>query len=89
MTEHVGSELMGEKLGYITYLVHNGKITRKTARCVINHNNEVPPVFMHIIKDLYEKAEYGKLNTICDGITFMEVHNHGAFSFRPQKNYNL
>lgn len=71
------TKLMSERTGYIDYLVHNGNITEKTARCIINRNNEVPPAYIRTIKELYEKAEYGRLNTVCEGITFKEVCNHG------------
>lgn len=66
----ITSKLMGEKPGYIGYLVHNDKITWKTARCLINRKNEVPPEYKGIINDLYEKAEYSRLNAVCEEVIF-------------------
>lgn len=71
------TKLMSEKTDYIDYLVSNGNITEKTARCIINCNNEVPPAYIRTIKNLYENAEYGRLNTVCEGITFKEVGSRG------------
>ena len=67
-------ELIIERRVYIEHLVENGRITEKTARCIINHNNEVPPAYWYLIKDLYENAEYGRLNTVCEGIIFLTLH---------------
>lgn len=89
MEKHYELELTGEKMGYITYLVRNGKITRKTAKCLINRHNEVPSESMRIIKDLYDKANYEELNAVCDEVTFREVGNHGTFPFGNQKKYNF
>ena len=89
MKEHVEVEVRGEKMGYITYLVRNGKITRKTARCLINRHNEVPPESMSIIKDLYEKSKYEELNDVCDGVVFREVGNHGKNPFWNKKDYKF
>jgi len=72
--DRIVTELMSERKGYIDYLVHNGNITDKTARCIVNHNNEVPLAYRCMIKDLYENAEYGRLNTVCEGIIFLTLH---------------
>jgi len=91
MKEHaeVEVEARGEKLGYITYLVRNGTISRNTARCLINRHHEVPPESMSIIKDLYEKAKYKELNDICDGVVFREVGNYGKNPFWNKKDYKI
>ena len=89
MIKHVELELTGEKMGYITYLVRNGKITRKTARCLINRRNEVPPESMSVIKDLYEKAKYKELNDVCDRVVFREVGNYGKNPFWNKKDYKI
>ena len=68
------TELMSERRVYIDHLVDNGRITEKTARCLVNHNNEVPLAYLYMIKDLYENAEYGRLNTVCEGIIFLTLH---------------
>lgn len=81
--------MRGEKMGYITYLVRNGTISRKTARCLINRRNEVPQKSMSVIKDLYEKAKYEELNDVCKGVTFMEVGNHGSFAFGNKKSHKF
>jgi len=89
MEKHVELELTGEKMGYITYLVRNGKITRKTARCLINRHYEVPQESMTIVKDLYAKAKYEELNDVCEGVTFREVGNHGKNPFWNKKDYKF
>lgn len=82
-------DIKRERLGYITYLVRNGTISRKTARCLINRRNEVPPESMSVIKDLYEKVKYEELNAVCDEVVFREVGNHGKNPFWNQKKYNF
>ena len=71
-------DIKGERLGYITYLVRNSTISRRTAKCLINRRNEVPPESMSVIEDLYEKAKYEELNDVCEGVTFREVGNHAV-----------
>ena len=82
-------EARGEKLGYITYLVRNGTISRRTAKCLINRRNEVPPESMTIVKDLYAKAKYEELNDVCEGVTFREVGNGGKNPLWNKKSYNF
>ena len=82
-------DIKGERLGYITYLVRNSTISRRTAKCLINRRNEVPPESMSVIKDLYEKAKYKELNDICDGVVFREVGNHGKNPFWNKKDYKI
>lgn len=89
MTKHFEVQIRGERLGYITYLVRNGTITRKTARCLINRHHEVPQESMTIVNDLYAKAKYEELNDVCEGVTFREVGNHGTFTFGNKKSYNF
>ena len=72
------TKLMSERTDYIDYLVHNGNITEKTARCIINFKNEVSPAYSCLIKELYEKAEYGRLNTVCEGVIFKEMYHEKA-----------
>ena len=72
--DRIVTELMSERRVYINHLVDNGKITEKTARCLVNHKNEVPLAYRYMIKDLYEKAEYGRLNNVCESIIFLTLH---------------
>ena len=89
LTKHVEVAMRGEKMGYITYLVRSGKITRNTARCLINRHNEVPPESISIIKDLYEKAKYEELNDVCECVTFMEVGNGEKNPFWNKKDHKF
>lgn len=82
-------DIKGERLGYITYLVRNGTISRRTAKCLINRRNEVPPESMSVIKDLYEKAKYKELNDVCDGVVFREVGNGRKNPLWNKKSYNF
>ena len=88
MKEHY-EDIKRERLGYITYLVRNGTISRKTARCLINRHHEVPPESMSVIEDLYEDAKYEELDDFCEGVTFREVGNYGKNPFWNKKDYKI
>lgn len=75
-TERIGETPLSEKKSYVGYLVNAGKITRKTAKVLLN--DKAHP----IIKQYFEAAKYDELNDYCE--TMEETYKGGIYYYEQK-----
>lgn len=74
--ERLCETTISEKKRYVGYLVNAGKITRKTAKVLLN--DKAHP----IIKQYFEDAKYDELNDYCE--TMEETYKGGNYYYEQK-----